>query len=124
VVSVSESALYLIESDWTELTGFDTIPPERKRTLSYFYTLNTVDANELFAPAKEAVYFPKGTKISMKKYSLTDEHAEFMRSMLFETEWTGGLFDANHANVKTNLSEGALGFFGACSVYSRYFIVD
>ncbi len=123
-VSFYESAIYTVESDWTQLPGFDTVPAENKKSLSYFYTLKSIDANEIFAPQKQTVYFPKGTKITLKKYSLTDEHADFIRSMLFETEWTGGLFDANHANVKTNLSGGALGFFGASSVYSKKMIVE
>jgi hypothetical protein len=33
-----------------------------------------------------------------------------------ETEWSGGVFDVQHGNVNTNLSNGALGFFGVCMV--------
>ena len=51
-----------------------------------------------------------------RKYSLSPQHEEFIRSLLVETQWHGGNFDIEEGNVHTNLSEGALGFFGACSV--------
>jgi hypothetical protein len=43
--------------------------------------------------------------------------------MLLETNWTGGLFTVAPANVGTNLSEGAFGFFGACAVTELSVIV-
>lgn len=80
------------------------------------YTLPSIDVAEIFKPEKVDVAFPYGSVIIQKKYSLTDEHAEFVRTLLSETEWRGGLFDVMPANVSTNLSEGALGYFGVCSV--------
>jgi len=38
--------------------------------------------------------------------------------LLLETSWQGGVFPSDPANVNTNLSEGALGFFGICAVNS------
>jgi hypothetical protein len=64
----------------------------------------------------QSVYFPAGTIISERRYSLTPEHAEFVREMLLETNWTGGLFTVAPANVITNMSDGAFGYFGACAV--------
>lgn len=83
-----------------------------------YYTIFSVDVNRMFAPDKREELFPGGSIIVQKKYSLNDEHASFVRSLLSETEWRGGLFDVYHANVETNLSEGAVGFFGACTVLS------
>jgi Domain of unknown function (DUF4249) len=83
-----------------------------------FYTLNDIDENKIFAPDKEIIWFPKGTIIIRKKYSLTQEHQDFLRSLLMETQWSGGIFDVQHGNVSTNLSNGALGFFGVCMVES------
>jgi hypothetical protein len=83
-----------------------------------FYTLPTLDVSEIFAPVMESISFPAGTIITERRYSLTPEHAEFLREMLLETSWTGGLFSVANSNVTTNLSEGAAGYFGACSVTS------
>jgi len=30
---------------------------------------------------------------------------------MMETEWQGGWFDVKRGNVKTNMSEGAVGYF-------------
>jgi hypothetical protein len=78
--------------------------------------LHSFDAVQIFSPDKEKIYFPKNTTIIQKKYSLSNEHAEFIRSLLFETEWRGGFFDVEAFNVSTNLSEGAVGYFGVSTV--------
>ena len=41
---------------------------------------------------------------------------------MLETEWRGGLFDSPPANVPSNVSNGALGYFGAAG-RSEYTIV-
>lgn len=41
---------------------------------------------------------------------------EVLQGIMNETEWNGGLFDAPPANVATNLSNGALGYFGVAGV--------
>jgi hypothetical protein len=78
-----------------------------------YYSLTTIDIIRQFAPDKEVIHFPPGTRIIRKKYSLTEEHQEFIRSVLIETDWRGGLFDVLHGNSKGNISNGALGFFAA-----------
>jgi hypothetical protein len=89
-----------------------------------FYSLNNVDVNKAFGPEKEKIKFPKGTRVIRKKYSLTNEHQEFLRSLLIETEWRGGLFDVQQGNVETNLSNGALGYFAVCMVVSDTTMVE
>jgi hypothetical protein len=89
-----------------------------------FYSLNNVDVNELFSAPKQTIYFPAGTIFIRKKYSLSDAHQEFIRSLLMETDWSGGIFDVEHGNTKTNLSNGALGFFATCMVISDTTIVE
>jgi hypothetical protein len=49
---------------------------------------------------------------------MTPEYAEFIREVLQETQWQGGLFNTIPANVPTNLSPGGAGFFAVCGVYS------
>jgi hypothetical protein len=82
----------------------------------WFYILNNVDINEVIGSDKEIIYFPEGTLITRRRYSLTGQHQTFIRSLLMETEWRGGVFDVQQGNVITNISNGALGFFGACTV--------
>jgi hypothetical protein len=120
----NESAMYEIIVDWTKVPGYESTPVESKKAVVYYYKLSTIDISEVFKSETEKIFFPKGTSITEKKYSLTKEHAEFLRTLLLETEWRGGLFDVAHGNVKTNLSEGALGFFGASTVVQKTFQVN
>lgn len=88
------------------------------------YHLNSIDVNEFFKPEKETVCFPAGAMIVMKKYSMNPDHQEFIRSLLMETEWRGGVFDVRPGNVKTNLSPGAIGYFFASTVVTDSVIVE
>lgn len=119
----NESAMYEISIDWTQVSGYESIAEYAKKAVIYYYSLSTIDVSEIFESEREKIYFPKGTTIIEKKYSLTPDHSDFLRSMLLETEWRGSLFDVAHGNVKTNLSKGALGFFGACTVIQETIIV-
>ena len=112
----SESAIYEIQIDWTNVVGYDNMNINKKKATLYYYTLSTIDISEVFAPEKEKIYFPAGTTIIESKYSVTPEHAGFIRSMLLETEWRGGLFDVAQGNLETNLSQGAFGFFAISTV--------
>lgn len=89
-----------------------------------FYDLKTIDVNDIFKPRKTDVYFPEGTTIIRRKYSVSPAYRNFLRSMLMETEWRGGVFDVDRANVPTNLSEGAMGFFAVSTVVSDTITVD
>ncbi len=120
----TDAAMYQIDIDWMHVPGFDTVDVSKKLAKIYYYSLPSIDASELFSPDKEKIFFPAGTIITETKYSLNDEHAEFIRTLLAETEWRGGFFDVVPGNVTTNLSSGALGFFGACSVTSLTFTVE
>ncbi|MBN1117775.1 MAG: hypothetical protein JXA77_11255 [Bacteroidales bacterium] len=81
-----------------------------------FYTINLLDINQTFAPDKQIISFPKGTTLARAKYSLSDEHQRFIRSLLIETEWRGGIFDTEQGNVPTNFKHGVQGWFGVCMV--------
>jgi hypothetical protein len=81
-----------------------------------YYDLKTIDVNEIYKPDKEDFTFPAGAVVIRKKYSLSTAYRAFLRSMLSETEWRGGVFDVQRDNVSTNLSEGAVGFFAASTV--------
>ena len=89
-----------------------------------YYDLKTIDVNEMFKPNKEQFYFPDQSVIVRRKYSVSPAYKAFLRSMLSETEWRGGVFDVQRSNVQSNLSEGATGFFAVCSVVSETTLVN
>lgn len=82
------------------------------------YDLKTIDVHEIYKPNKEELLFPKESIIVRRKYSMSDSYRNFLRSVLSETEWRGGVFDIERANAPTNLSEGAIGFFAVSTVVS------
>jgi len=116
-------AMFEVQLDWSSAPGYGTVNPELCKAKLYYYTLPTIDVSEVFAPNIEKVGFPSGTVIAVRRYSLTDEHAAFLRALLLETTWSGGYFNTASANLPTNLSTGAIGFFGACGVAEQKEIV-
>lgn len=82
----------------------------------YSYSFNTLDVSEIFAPSTRNIYFPKGTKILRTQYSLSNEYAQYLRSMLLETRWSGGYFDENSAPITGNISNNGLGYFAVCAI--------
>lgn len=113
-----DPAMWEVVIDWSSVPGYEHEDPEACFKRLLFYTLPTLDVSQVFAPLVEQISFPAGTRIDEHRYSLTPEHAAFVRSLLLETSWQGGVFPSDPANVSTNLSEGALGFFGVCAVNS------
>ena len=106
-----------LQMDWSG-TSFCSGSPTCKAQIMHYF-LNTIDVNQMYnMPEKEQVCFPKGTRIIRKKYSLTPDYQEFLRTLLTETSWRGGLFDVESGNVITNLSTGAVGYFSASTVVS------
>lgn len=110
-------AITEVQYDWSHNTNWCASYGSCIAT-EYFYTLNNIDVSEEFGPDKQIIYFPDGTSIYRKKYSLSDAHQQFIRSLLIETEWRGGLFDMEPGNVPSNFSRGTRGWFGACMVKS------
>ncbi len=119
----SDPAIFELFLDWSHLPLYADSLPEKCKALMYFYALPSLDVNQIFAPSGEKVYFPKGTMIIEKRYSITQNHAAYIRDLLLETTWTGGIFNPIHANVEGNLSTGAMGYFAACGVVSDTIVV-
>ena len=113
-----QAAMWEILLDWSQVEGYSGKDSLLTHARMLFYTLPTLDVSEIFAPEMEQISFPAGTTITENRYSLTPEHAEFVREMLLETSWTGGFFNVAASNVSTNLSAGAKGYFGVCAVTS------
>ncbi|MCD4682758.1 MAG: DUF4249 domain-containing protein [Bacteroidales bacterium] len=122
--STYEQAMYEIIIDWSYLVGGnpeDTVT----RAKIFHYTLNTVDVSyTIFPQDKEKVYFPQYSIIIERKYSLTDEHAAYIRALIAETEWQGSLFEEARGNLPTNISNGGLGFFAASSMIADTMVVQ
>jgi hypothetical protein len=89
-----------------------------------FYDLKTIDVNDIFKPEKETFTFPRNSVIVRRKHSVSDPYRAFLRAMLSETEWRGGVFDIQRADVPTNFSAGAIGFFAVSTVVSDTTIVQ
>ena len=126
-LSISESdqpAIVRLEMDWSHLPGYDTLPEAETRALICHYTLGSVDVNRIFAPESEHVKFPPGTIVFREKESVSPAYEEFLRGMLSETDWRGGVFDVLPGNTRTNLSVGALGYFTAASVIRDTVVIN
>lgn len=119
-----DPAMWEIMLDWSSVPGYENEDPENCRKKLLFYTLSTLDVSQVFAPLVEEVWFPAGTRIDQRRYSLTPEHEAFIRSLLLETSWQGGIFPSDPANIGSNISGGALGFFAVCAVNSLSIIVE
>jgi hypothetical protein len=104
-----------IDYDWSLNGGCTTNSCMAREVV---YHLTSVDVNEIFKPEQELVCFPAGTIIKRKQYSLNDNYQNYIRAMMNETNWRGGLFDVERGNIPTNMSAGAIGYFAASSVVS------
>jgi len=122
--STYEQAMYEVLIDWTYLAS--GVPEDSvTRAKIYHYTLETVDVSyTIFPQEKEKVYFPQYSIIIERKYSLTDEHAAYVRALIAETEWQGSLFEEARGNLPTNISNGGLGFFAASSMIADTMVVQ
>jgi len=117
-------AMYEVQISWTHLVDSsltDTLSEARM----LHYTLNTIDVSYIVFPQeKEEVLFPAGSILVVRKYSLTEDFASYLRALLAETEWQGSLFEDARGNLPTNISNGGLGYFSACSVVADTMVVE
>lgn len=105
-----------INLNWGHLPGFRNLPKEETRARIVYYTVKSIDVNKIFKPAKERVPFPVGTRVYRRQYSMNQHQENFVRTLMAETEWRGGLFDVQPGNVRTNLEGGAVGYFSVSEV--------
>ena len=117
-------AMYEVIISWTHLTD-TTLSDTLTQARMLYYTLNTIDvAYVVFPQDKEEVLFPPGSILIARKYSCTEDFAAYLRALLAETEWQGSLFEDARGNLPTNISNGGLGYFSACSVLADTIIVE
>ena len=113
-----DASMVEILLDWSRVPGFRDLPADQTHARIVYYTVKSIDVNKIFRPSKEHVFFPAGTTVTRTKYSMNDSQENFVRTLMAETEWRGGYFDVQPGNVRTNLSEGAVGYFSVSAVVS------
>jgi hypothetical protein len=103
------------------MISFEIVNPRSvdKYTEIWYYTFPGADVDNILPTPTESLEFVSGTTFKQIKYSLSNKHYLFLRSVLLETKYAGGVLGSVRANVPTNISNGGLGFFGACSVKER-----
>lgn len=117
--SESEQALYEFIIDWNYI-----IPSDTSRAKQVHYVFNSINIGQLFGPDKDQLVFPKGSIVFQRKYALSPDYAEYLRSLVVETQWKGGFFEESNGNLPTNISNGALGYFAACTVRNDTIIAE
>lgn len=60
----------------------------------------------------------EGDHIYIEQWNIGREAYDIFEAIMIETNWRGGLFDTPPANVQSNISNGALGYFGAAGISS------
>jgi len=120
----NEPAMWEFNIFWDFLPEYVGHDPDSCRARIFYYELKGIDQGQIFAPQQQNIYFPKGAIVYQTKYSLSEEHKKFRRSLLLETEWRGGLMDVSPGSVYTNVSNGGMGFFGASSVLRDTFYIQ
>jgi hypothetical protein len=112
----NQQAMYEAVVTWNHLVD-STITDTLTSARILYYTFSTIDVSyQIFPQDREDVFFPRNSIAIVKKYSLTDDYAAFLRALLAETEWQGSIFEDARGNLPGNISNGGLGYFSACSV--------
>jgi hypothetical protein len=119
-----EPSIVRLELDWNHVPGYELLPDSATHAVIYHYTLNGVDVNKMFKPPQEHVRFPPGTIIFREKESVNPWYGEFLRGILSETDWRGGMFDVLPGNARTNMEGEAIGFFTAADVLRDTIVIE
>lgn len=109
--------------DWSA-TASCTTQSEDCRAKMVYYDLKNIDVQEIYAPEKEDLYFPPQSMVIRRRFSVSPAYQDFLRSLLSETDWRGGVFDIQRDQVPTNLSEGAIGFFAVTTVVTDTTVLE
>lgn len=89
---------------------------------NYFFSINLPPAlmEESKKSSSQAMFSDRPDRIySVRKYSVSDLYQKYILSVFTETIWNKSSFRSLPSNVTTNLSNGAVGFFATCDVYSK-----
>ncbi|OFX22644.1 MAG: hypothetical protein A2041_11475 [Bacteroidetes bacterium GWA2_31_9b] len=82
-----------------------------------------INGNYMYDIAVQWVEANTSDTITLEMQSITEEYYDYVNQLLAETVWDGGPFDGPPANPLGNISNGAMGFFNAYSVFKITAIV-
>ena len=88
-----------------------------------FYHFPGVEPNGLIPRTAAPLRFQRGDTLFQNRASMSEAYQRFSRAMLIQAEYFGGVLGTVPADVPTNVSGGAVGFFVASAVVSRRFRV-
>jgi hypothetical protein len=112
--SLNQQSFYEIDINWSFISA-----EEPNRAKIFYYTFKELDISQLVTPNRENVPFPVLSFVKVRKYGLSDEFAAFLRAKVIETDWNSIYFYSIPDKLPSNISNGGLGFFSACSVEER-----
>ena len=121
-----------IPDDWKDNFPYP-IPPEFEKFPYYSQPVDTsylvhqgLEPAALFEYAETSIVgLPLGTNIYEKRYSVSEEYYDFLRSVLMETDWRGvNIMQTIPADLPTNISHDAYGFFYVMDVYEVRSVIE
>ncbi|PCI93852.1 MAG: hypothetical protein COB15_15585 [Flavobacteriales bacterium] len=85
---------------------------------NYFngYTINEVFEEDI--PLTDSLFY------EVELHSISRKYHDFLLAILIETEFNGSIFSGPPANIPSNISNGALGFFRASAVYTKSIVIE
>ncbi len=94
--------------------------------LIYYYSLENIDVMDIFQPDQQEIAVSPGSVWVRRKYSLTQDHRDYLRGILMETTWRGGLLDVARSNPATNIRSDheVVGFFSASTVVGDTLVLE
>lgn len=91
---------------------------------SVFYQFPGVEVNGLIPRIAEPIVFFEGDSMYQSRLSMSEAHYKYIKALLIQSEYFGGALGTVPADIPTNLSEGAVGFFSASDVVYSNFVVN
>jgi hypothetical protein len=102
----------------------DNPKPNDKYTQFTYYAFPGIHPDYILPKYVDAfLSYGEGSRVTQVKYSLSEGHYSFLRALLLETEYNGGIFGSVRADVPTNISNGGRGFFAASATIQRTGVV-
>jgi hypothetical protein len=102
----------------------DNPKPDDKYTHFTYYAFPGIHPDYILPKYVDAfLSYTDGTSVTQTKYSLSEGHYNFLRALLLETEYNGGIFGSVRADVPTNINNGGRGFFAASATIRRTGVV-
>lgn len=119
-VQISENVANYYPATWQVPSWLERVlnTPGHSLTDTVYYLHPGLEPPALLAYGESILAgLPFGTTVTEKFYSISADHYNFIRALSAETDWRGlGPFGYIPANVPTNISNGAFGWFSASDV--------